>query len=235
MNRILTTSLIGSAAAVALVAGTCAPAFADGSTPAHGRTLADIQKSASIKTTKRIGSLNTAIARINAATDITSADRATILATLNGDIAGMNTVEAKIAADTDVATAAADYATIFTTYRVYAVAIPQARFAAAADRMTGTSIPKLTDAETKLAAALAGPDKSKSTPALQAELVDMQNQIAAATSGLNGVAAAALAVTPADYNANHDVLSPERGAVKSAIGDVKKAATDGRNILAAIK
>jgi hypothetical protein len=235
MNRILTTSLIGSAAAVALVAGTCAPAFADGSTPAHGKTLADIQKSASIKTTQRIGSLNTAIARINAAKDITDSDRSTILATLNADVAGMNTVEAKIAADTDVATAAADYKTIFTTYRVYAVAIPQARFAAAADRMTGGAIPRLTDAETKLAAALSGPDAGKSTPALQADLTDMQNQIAAATSGLNGVAAAALAVTPADYNANHSVLDSERNAVKSAIGDVKKAASDGKTILAAIK
>ncbi|HEX4057050.1 MAG TPA: hypothetical protein VHX87_01880 [Galbitalea sp.] len=236
MNRILTTSLIGSAAAIALVAGSCAPAFADGATPApHGQTLADIQKSASIKTTQRIGSLNTAIARVNAAKDITTADRATILATLNADVAGMNTVEAKIAADTDVATAAADYRTIFLTYRVYAVAIPQARFAAAADRMTGTAIPRLTDAQTRLAAALSGPDAGKSTPALQADLTDMQNQIAAATSGLNGVAAASLAVTPADFNANHSVLEPERTSVKSALADIRKAVSDGKTILAAIK
>jgi hypothetical protein len=236
MNRILTTSLIGSAATIALVAGTCASAFADGATPPHGgKTLADIQKSASIKTTQRIGSLNTAIARVNSAKDITSADRTTILATLNADVAGMNTVEAKIAADTDAATAAKDYGTIFTTYRVYAVALPQARFAAAADRLTGAAIPRLTDAETKLAAALAGPDAGKSTPALQADLTDMQNQIAAATSGVNGVAAAALAVTPSDFNANHAVLDPERNSVKSAIADVKKAASDGKTILAAIK
>jgi hypothetical protein len=237
MNRTLTTSLIGTAAAVALVAGTCAPAFADGSTatPIGHRTLVGIQNSASIKTTARIGALNTAIAKINAATDITAADRTTILGVLNADVAGMNTVEAKIEADTTVATAAADYTTIFTTYRVYAVAIPQARFAAAADRMTGSAIPKLSDAEAKLAAALAGPDASKSTPALQAELTDMQNQIAAATSGLNGVSAAALAVTPADYNANNSVLSPERNAVGAAIAAVKKAAADGQNILAAIQ
>jgi hypothetical protein len=235
MNRILTTSLIGSAAAVALVAGSCAPAFAVGSTPAHGRTLLQIQNSASIKTTERIGALNTAIAKINAAVDITPSDRATILATLNADVAGMNTVEAKIAGDTDIPTAAADYKTIFTTYRVYAVAIPQARFAAAADRMTGGALPKLQAAETKLAALLAGPDAGKSTPTIQAELTDMQNQINAATSGVNGVAAAALAVTPADYNANHDVLSPERSAVESAIGDVKQAAKDGHEIVTALK
>src|SRR5450432_189547 len=185
MNRIVSTTLIGTAAVIALVAGTCAPAFADGtSTPAPtaGKSLAAIQANAKIKTTARIGALNTAIAKVSAAQDISSADRATILSTLNGDLAGMNTVEAKIAADTTALTAAADYKTIFTTYRVYAVAIPQSRLAAAADRMTSTSIPKLTDAESKLAAALAGPDASKSTPELLADLADMSAQIASATS-----------------------------------------------------
>jgi hypothetical protein len=238
MNRIAITSLIGTAAAVALVAGSCAPAFADGtSTPAPnaGKGLATIQANAKVKTTARIGSLNTAISKITAAPDISSSDRATILGTLHGDVAGMNTVEAKIAGDTTAATAAADYKTIFTTYRVYAVAIPQARLAAAADRMTGTAIPKATDAQTKLAAALAGPDASKSTPALQADLTDMSAQIAAASSALSGVAARSLAVTPSDYNSNHGALTSVRSAVKGAIADLKKATTDGKAVLGAIK
>jgi hypothetical protein len=238
MNRIALTSLIGTAAAVALVAGTCAPAFADGTStpaPSAGKGLAAIQAKAKTATTARIGSLNTAIAKITSAPDISSSDRAAILGTLNGDVTGMNTVEAKIAADTTAATAAADYKTIFTTYRVYAVAIPQSRLAAAADRMTSTAIPKATDAQTKLAAALAGPDASKSTPALQADLSDMSAQIASATSTLNGVAAQALAVTPADYNSNHGALSSVRSAVKNAIADLKKASADGKAVLAAIK
>ncbi len=238
MNRIVSTTLIGTAAVVALVAGTCAPAFADGTStpaPSAGKSLSAIQAEAKIKTTARIGALNTAIAKVTAAQDISSSDRATILGTLNGDLAGMNTVEAKIAADSTVATAAADYKTIFTTYRVYAVAIPQSRLAAAADRMTSTSIPKLTEAQSKLAAALAGPDASKSTPELQADLTDMSAQIAAATSALNGVAAQSLAVTPSAFNSNHAVLQPVRSAVKAAIADLKKAATDGKTILAAIK
>ena len=238
MNRIVSTTLIGSAAVVALVAGTCAPAFADGTStpaPSAGKSLSAIQAEAKIKTTTRIGSLGAAIAKVNAAKDISSSDRAAILGTLNGDVAGMNTVEAKIEADTTVASAAADYRTIFTTYRVYAVAIPQSRLAAAADRMTSTSIPKLTDAQSKLAAALAGPDASKSTPALQADLADMSAQIAAATAALNGVAAQSLAVTPSAYNSNHSVLQPVRSAVKAAIADLKKAATDGKTVLAAIK
>lgn len=238
MNRIVGTTLIGTAAVIALVAGTGAPAFADGTStpaPSAGKSLSAIQAEAKIKTTARIGALTTAIAKVNAAKDISSSDRATILGTLNGDLAGMNTVEAKIAADTTAVTAAADYKTIFTTYRVYAVAIPQSRLAAAADRMTSTSIPKLTDAQSKLAAALAGPDASKSTPELQADLADMSAQIASATSSLSGIAAQALAVTPSAFNSNHSVLQPVRSAVKAAIADLKKAAADGKTVLAAIK
>jgi hypothetical protein len=240
MNRIVNASLIGTVAIVTLVAGTCAPAFADGtSTQAphagSGKSLAAIQANAKVKTTERVGALNTTIATINKAADISTADRSTILATLNGDLAGMNTVAAKIAADTTVAAAVADYQTIFTGYRVYAVAIPQSRFAAAADRLTSTSLPKLGDAQTKLTAALAGPDAAKSTPALQADLTDMAAQIAAATAAINGVSAESLAVTPAAYNANHGVMSPIRASVQSALTDVKKASSDGKTVLAAIK
>jgi hypothetical protein len=134
-----------------------------------------------------------------------------------------------------VATAAADYKTIFTGYRVYAVAIPQAHLAAAADRLTSTTVPRLTTAQSKLAAALAGKDASKSTPALLADLADMSTQITAASSALSGVSANALAVTPADYNANHAVLSPIRSSVETAIADLKKAAADGKTVLAALK
>jgi hypothetical protein len=238
MNRIASTTLIGAAAAVALVAGSSAPAFADGTStpsPSAGKTLATIQADAKLKTTARIGSLNSAIANITAAQDIGSSDRSEILATLNGDVTGMNTVEAKIAADTTVATASADYKTIFTTYRVYAVAIPQSRLAAAADRETSTTIPRLTDAQTKLSAALAGPDAGKSTPALQADLSDMSAQVSAAAAALNGIAAESLAVTPSAYNSNHSVLEPIRSAVKTAIADLTKASTDGKTVLAAIK
>ena len=238
MNRTVTTSLIGTAAVVALIAGTCAPAFASGTPtprPTTGNSLAAIQANAKVQTTARIGALNTAIAKVNAAADISSSDRATILGTLNGDVTGMNTVEARIAADTTVAAARTDYKTIFTTYRVYAVAIPQSRLAAAEDRMTSTAIPRLTDAQGKLAAALAGPDASKSTPALQADLTDMSAQTAAATAALNGVAAEALAVTPSAFNSNHSVLAPVRFAVTSAMTDLRKAAADGKTVLAAIK
>ena len=245
MKRIVIISIVG-AAATAIIAGTCASAFADSTstptstpastaTPSAGRSLAAIQAAAKVRTTARIGKLDTAITKITAAAHITTADRTTILGVLNADVAGMNSVEATIAADTTVASAAADYKTIFTTYRVYAVALPQARIAAAADRMTGATIPRLTATETRLASALTGRDAGKSTPALQADLADMQAKIAAATSALDGASASALAVTPSDYNANHSVLTSARGSVKSAHADLVAAVADAKAIRAAIR
>jgi hypothetical protein len=241
MNRVIRTVTLGTAATLALVGGACAPAFASTSAPtsktapAAPRTLASIQASAQTQTANRITSLNKVIAAITAAKDVTSSDRSTILGVLNADVAGMNTVEAKVAADTTVGTAAADYKTIFTTYRVYAVAIPQAHLAAAADRLTTTTIPHLTAAHTKLAAALAGKDASKSTPALLADLADMTAQLTAASSAVGSDAATVLAVTPADYNGNHSVITSVRTSVAAGIADVKKAATDAKTVLAAIK
>ena len=238
MNRILATTLIGSGVAVALAVGGCMPAFADTTytpAPTGSRSLAAIQATAKLKTSARITALNTAIAKVTSATDITSSDRATILGTLNNDLAGMNTVEAKIAADTTAQTAATDLQTVFTTYRVYAVAIPQASYASGADRMTGTTIPNLTAAQKGLVVALKTVDASKSTAALQADLTDMQAQISAASGLLNGVAANALAVTPTAFNANHTVLQPERTAVTTALADLTKAGADGNTVLAAIQ
>jgi hypothetical protein len=157
-----------------------------------------------------------------------------VLGTLNADLAGMQSLQAKIAADTTAATAWTDYKSIFTDYRVYAVALPQSFIAAAADGLTGTAIPKLQSAEDRISAYFAAhPDKV--TPELQAKLADMQAKTADAVSKTSGLAAAALAVTPAAYNANHAVLADDRAAARAAVADVKAAAQDGRAIVQALK
>jgi hypothetical protein len=235
MNRTLRATAIGAAATAALVAGVTAPAMAAGTSTPAPRTLAEIQTAGAKQTAARIASLDTAIAKVTANTSLSSADRATILSTLHGDLTGMGTVASAIAADTSIAQATTDYRTIFTSYRVYAVALPQAHFAASADALEGTALPKLTAARQKLSDALAGPKASKSTPALQADLTDMTTQIAAAQQALSGLAAAALAVTPAAYDANHAVLTPVRQSLTTASAAVKAARADAKTVLAALR
>lgn len=237
INRALRTAAVGTAAAIALVAGAVSPAVAAG-TPAASpapRTLAAIQAAGAKQTSQRTVSLTTAISKVTANTQLSSADRSTILATLNGDLAGMSTVASAIAADTSVTQASTDFKSIFTTYRVYAVALPQAHLAAAADGLEASAIPKLTAAEQKLAAALAGKFATKSTPALQADLADMTTQIATAQTSLSGLAANALAATPEAYDANHAVLTRVRQSLATATAAVKQARADAKTVLAALK
>ncbi len=206
-----------------------------GNSTTQATKLAALQATAKTETSARVTALNTAIAKVTQNKYITSADKSTVLGVLNTDITGMNTIESNVAADTTLAAARTDYKTMFTTYRVYVVAIPGASYATASDDMTGNALPKLVSAETKLSAALSGPDAAKSTPALQATLTDMQTQIAAATAALNGNAAASLAVTPDAFNANHAVFAPIKANVVSARTAVKAGVADGKTILAALK
>jgi hypothetical protein len=237
MNRIVITSFVGTAAAAALVIGASVPAFASSPSgaPKTTHTLASVQAAAKAATDKRETALMAAISKLDAAKGVSSSDKATLLGRLNADLDGMKTVAAKVAADTTLAAASADFKTVFTTYRVMGVAIPQARIVAAVDRATSMAIPRLTVSETKLGAALAGKDASKSTPALQADLVDMKTQTAAAAAALDGVSAKVLAITPDDFTSNKTVVKSVRASVKTAIADLKKVRADRKAIVSALK
>ncbi len=233
-------TLLGGAVAAgiitaALVLTVSAPAMAGTPAPKAPKTLAEIQTAGAKATSDRIASLNKEIPKISSHACISDGDKSTILGTLNSDLASMQTLAGEIAADTDVATAAAHYKSIFDDYRVYAVAIPQAHYAAAADCITSKAIPALTAAQTKLTALLAGKDASKSTPEIEATMADLASQIATATSNTNGVAAAALAVTPASYNADHSALSSAKSSISTANAALKAAKADIQSVVAALK
>ncbi len=228
----ITTAAIATfgTAGAAMAATPSAPPSATGA----GR-LAAIQAAGAKATGDRITALNAAIPKVTANVALSAADKSTILGTLNNDLAAMHTEASTIAADTTADQASADYKSIFENYRVYAVALPQSAYAAAADDLTDTTLPKLTAAQKSLAALLAGPDAAKSTPALQAQLADMATKISSAQSSVNGVAASALAVTPAAYDANHSILVPIRQAETNALADAKAAGVDASDIVAALK
>jgi hypothetical protein len=236
--------LIGSLACAAVVLAVPATAMAatPSSTPSGtstsaggGQALAAIQAKAATAISDRLTSLGSAIPSVTANQVITSADRATLLATLNHDVSGLTALRATIAADTTAKQAASDAATIYTSYRVYALALPQVRYAEAADDLTGGVLPKLTDAQAKLAALLAGADSAKNTPPVQAAMTDLASKITTANSLLAGTSSTVLAFTPAQYDANHALLSAPRQNLVTAGADVKAARADITTVLGALK
>lgn len=230
--------IAATATVAALVIATAAPASAAEAgdpTVGPGSSLAEIQRAGAAATDKRIDSLSEAIARVDANEKLTDADRDTIIATLNSDLAAMRDLAAEIAGDDTVSEAAADYRSIFTDYRVYAVVLPQALYAAGADALTGFALPKLQAAYDKLSAALEGSHADQSTPELQATLAHMAEMIADAEAGSATLAADALAVTPADWNADHTVLADIRLQLHDAVADARDASRDAREIAEAIR
>jgi hypothetical protein len=250
----MTTRRIGWAAALtaAAITGTAIltmpAAGADptpASTPASTSTptaaadptarLATIQAAAKVAITARLSALNATIPVVTANPVITDADRATLLATLNHDVDGLTTLGTKIAGDSTVATAQADYQSIFTGFRVYALALPQVRYASAVDDITALALPKLTNAQATLASLLAGPDAGKNTAAVQAAMTDLPTQITAITTATNGLSTDVLALTPAQYNANHALLSAPRATLVQARADVRSATADIATVLKALQ
>jgi hypothetical protein len=216
------------ASAVALGAGgTVAGAATPAATP---QSLSGIQTRAAAAVSLRTNFLNAAISKAKADSRLGS-DNAALVAYLQADIAPLQALGQTIAGDTTESTAAADYATIFTNYRVLALVLPAGHIAGAADQIDVTTVPTLT--------ALAAKATSHVNPAnqalLQPLLSDIHAQVGAATDSTTSVSATVLAYAPSDWNANHDLLAAGRSSVQSARNDIAKADDDLKRIAAALK
>lgn len=222
-----------AALAVGATAAVTPAAFAD--TSSSSSTLSNIKSRAAAAITTRTTALQSAISAAQSNKFLTSSDRTTILATLNSDLSGLNALAPVIQADSTVAQARTDYQSIFTKYRVFALALPQARFAAAADDLTGTVTTRLTDAQTRLEKLLAGPDASKDSSTVQAAMTDLGSRISGIASDTNGLSATVLAFTPSDWNANHELLSPAKTKLQDARSDAKSARQDIKTVVQAIR
>ncbi|MGO8863741.1 MAG: hypothetical protein ACLQRH_23695 [Acidimicrobiales bacterium] len=213
---------------VALTTATVLGAWA-ATAAASPPSLSTIQAAATAAITLRVNDLNAAITKVNGSKDLGS-DSAALAAYLSSDIGPLQALGQKIAGDTSVTTAKSDTASIYTNFRVLALVLPAAHLAATVDGIDVTALPNLTS--------LAAKAESRVNPSNQAVLQplinDMNAQISAATTGTSGVASTVLGYTPAQWNANHDLLAPAHGAVQAAIANIAKARSDAQQIRAAL-
>jgi hypothetical protein len=219
---------VALACAAMLGAGAALAGAATPASPAH--TLSGIQAEAAAAVSLRVDDLNAATSKVNADPGL-GADGGALAAYLQADIAPLQALGQKIAGDTIETTAAADYATIFTNFRVLALVLPAAHIAGAADQIGATTVPRLTTLATKAAAHV----NPSNQGVLQPLINDLNAQIAAATTATAGVSATVLAYTPAQWNANRDLLVVGRGSVQSADKAVTKARADLKQIAAVVK
>lgn len=230
----ITASAVGAFAATPSTAASAHTRATHGSHLGKNATLQQIQAAATTATGQRIAKLNAAVTQVNDDKTLTSSDRSALLSTLQGDLAGMQQIKAKIAADTTASQAHTDYTTIFRQYRVLAVALPQERIVREADRATATALPRLQAVEQKLSSRLEK-NHSKDTSTAKTALAGLQQQITAVRSDAQGLDGAALAVTPTQFNQSHSAITDVRTAAKKLRTAVKDAQKDIRTIRQALK
>ena len=248
-------SVVSLVTSVVLIAVAVVPAYAQTSIGINASTtvgvgtksqtkeedrLAKIISRSDTNISTRIDSLNKLNARIQALKNVSATEKSAISAAVTTNTTGLTSLKAKIDADTDTTTAQTDEKTIFGSFRIYALVIPQGYIEASADRvntivdiMTGISA-KL---ETRITAAQTG---GKNVTALQASLSDMNAKIAdakvQATTGLNLVAS----LTPDQGNktqldANATALKSARSNLKTATTDLQAARQDAKTIMQGLK
>lgn len=222
-----------AALAVVTGVGTALAGSANAATSTTG--LSDIKSKAAAAISARLSSLTTAQTAITNNKWLTPTDKSTALQIVSNDTSGLTALGQKIQNDTTVTQAVADYKTIFTGYRVYLLALPQIRLAAASDDLSTGVVAKLTDAQTRLQNLLNGKYKDKDSATVQAAMADLAKQIQAITQETNGLSATVLAYTPQQYDSNTSILSPARTAISTARSDARAARQDIKAVREALR
>ena len=221
---------VAGAATGAAAAGAATPSPGNGGSAAAPATLAGIKAKATTDITARVNTLDSAIAKVRAAQGLGSG-QATLVSYLGTDIAPLQQLNQTIQGDATVQQAGKDFATIFSGYRVYLLVLPASSIAVDAFHATTTSIPQLTADSTKAQGYLNPGNQAQ----LQPILGDLHNQIGAATSATNGLASAVLAFTPAQLNADRDLLASSRTSAQTARAALAKGRSDLQQIRTIVK
>ena len=171
----------------------------------------------------RLPALAAAKADVAGSQHLTADHRAALTSDIDATTARLQTLDSEIKADTDLATLRDHCRSIFQDNRVFALVLPRARLVVGADTANAAG-DKLSDIAGKLADAIAKAEAAgRDVTQAKADLDAMKAQIASATAAAGSVPGAVLGLTPADWNANHDVLVPARQSLRVARTDLKTA------------
>lgn len=194
-----------------LIAGSTVPLLAGvaSAAPAKSRDLDAEKAKCTAAIDKRLDQLTKLDGRVAGAKSTTEAHRSTMTSNNAAARSGLTDLKTTIAGDTDAATLKTDCQSIVQDYRVFALRTPQEDLVIAADAESA-AIAKLQALGDKLSA-------------------DDQAKVADAAQQIGGLADSVLAKTPADYNADHDVLKPAKASIKAAAADLKAVRADLRS------
>ena len=238
MNRVR-TRLVAAALGTGLVITAPAVAWAGPSRPVSTASPTTPSPTAAPDTTRRdtedvrarcLAAIDVRLPALAAARDhvaanrhVTDDHRAALTADIEETAARLRVLADAIKTDTDLAALREHCRSIFEDNRVFALVLPRARLVVGADTATDAGA-RLRDVAGKLSEAIdraeaAGQDVTQAKMDLHA----MRAAIASGVASAGTVPGAVLGLTPADWNADHEVLTPARQSLRSARADLRVA------------
>jgi hypothetical protein len=221
---------LGAVALSSMVALGTAGSAAWGATSATPPSLSQVQADAAAAISMRVNDLNAAVAKVQAAQNLGS-ESSTLIAALQADVSPLQALGQQIAVDTTVTSAQADASTIFTNFRVFYLVLPAVRLAGASAVTVNGAVANLTSDLGKVNQYVNPSNEATLDPLIASATTDITN----AQNAASGIAASVLAVTPAEWNSDHDVLSAAHSAEQGASNDIKSARSVLQQIRADLK
>lgn len=229
MTRITRTLIAAIAIAVAVVSAPVAAHAQEPTTTTVPRRpeptrIDDMKRRCIAQIDRRVAALDLRQRELGAARHLTAEHKAALDTDINNTRTGLKALAVQIREETDPAALRRECESIWTAFRVFALVLPRTRLVTTADAELFAAS-RLTDIAARL----------ESAGASGADLDAMKAKIASASAAASSVAPSILPLTPADWNANHEVLAPAQTSVRSARADLKAAAELGRKIAEDLK
>lgn len=197
--------------------------------------LTNLKTKGAAEVDRRLSNLAGASERITAAKRLSDTDKAALTKQIQDEVTGLTALKAKLAAETAIAGARADVASVVTDYRVYALMLPKARLVAATDA-ADVAITNLKDLSAKLTTRLsAAKSNGKDTVALETKVAEINAALSEAAAKTDGLATKLLAIQPSDYNTSHTVLTGYRQSLNEAVVSINKAKAAAQQVIAGLK
>lgn len=199
------------------------------------RRMDNLKTRADNEINRRVTDLNDLISRINSMKHLSAANKTAFMNSIQTEIRSLNSLKAKVDADTDVTTLKADVQSIVTEYRVFLLYIPQIQLLSSADRMNDIA-GKLNDLATKLQTRInTNQAAGKDVSALETLLKDMVAKIADANTQYNNIETTIITLLPKDYPGNRGALLSARKMIQTGHLDLVTSLQDGQKIIQGLK
>lgn len=206
------------------------------SSTANTARLNEMKKKANQEINRRIAALNRELARIQSMKRIGDASKSSTQASIQAEITALNTLKAKIDADTDVNVLKTDIQSITKSYRVYALVMPQASIQAAAARIKTIADAMMTLGGKLQVRITEAKTAGKNISDLDTLMSDYNAKIADAKVQADGALSLIVNLTPdngdkAKMQANLQALKDARTKIKAGQEDLRKARQEGDKIV----